>query len=181
MFFCLDPNWGYFVMSVLFYGSHKSYLKFLLDPFDKKKSIPKLPPDLHCYLLSPKITSLLDMMEEAPYLFSGSLSYLQPTFSSHRKVMYYYACCTENTGLMTLFSLGYLCSLLLAPCSMATAANPLFRYFQWASVGYSLVWVVLAEIELGLLFHKAKLFLPSSIFREDIYITLSILPVLCIF
>lgn len=121
------------------------------------------------------------MMEEAPYLFSGSLSYLQPTFSSHRKVMYYYACCTENTGLMTLFSLGYLCSLLLAPCSMATAANPLFRYFQWASVGYSLVWVVLAEIELGLLFHKAKLFLPSSVFREDIYITLSILPVLCIF
>lgn len=115
-------------MSVLFYGSYKSYLKFVLDPFEKK-SIPKLAPDLHCYLLSPKITSLLNMMEKAPYLFSGSLSYLQPTFSSHRKVMYYYACCTENTGLMTLFSLGYLCSLLLAPCSMATAANPLFRYF----------------------------------------------------
>lgn len=75
-------------MSILFYGTYKSYLKFLLDP-SEKKSIPKLASDLHCYLLPPKITSLLNMMEKAPDLFLVPCPVSNPL--SAATVMYYCA------------------------------------------------------------------------------------------
>lgn len=79
--------------------------------------------------------------------------------------------CTENTGLLTLFSLGHLCSLLLAPCPMATAANLLFLYSVTAGapVCYPPVWVALAQMGLGLLSQKTKMVFPSSLVNRHLH------------